>query len=93
MEEQPVYWGEGITVRGFECDNCGEKLITANQHGKAIRLANKRRNTLSLTRNMFKLGRSLAVRIPLDIVEKLRLKPKQSVELYTSAGTIIMKPN
>lgn len=93
LEERPINWGEGIIVKGFKCNNCGEELITLKQHGKAVRMANKRRNTLSLTRNVFKLGKSLALRIPLDIVQKLSLKPKQSVELYTNAGTIIVKPN
>ena len=92
-EETPVYWGEGITVQGYKCPKCNEALIFEKQHIKAVRMANKRRNTLSLTRNVFKLGKSLALRIPLDIVEKLRLKPKQTVELYTNAGTIIVKPN
>ncbi|MDP3742571.1 MAG: AbrB/MazE/SpoVT family DNA-binding domain-containing protein [Candidatus Micrarchaeota archaeon] len=92
MEEKPFHWGEGVVALGFECPKCGEFLLTEKEHRKAVRTASNR-SMLTLSRKMFKLGRSLAVRIPLDIAQKLHLKPKQTVELYTNAGTIIVKPN
>ena len=77
----------GIRVEAFKCDNCGnvsyneaimEKLEAMNRHHAE-------------ERSLIKIGSSLALSIPKNIVKKLRLKPKEKVYVTSEGNKIIAK--
>ncbi len=91
MQAKPFEWSKGVIAEGFQCANCREFLLTLDQHKKAAK-AYGQHNTLSLTRKLFTLGQSLAVRIPYDIVNQLKLKPSQKVQFHTTREGLVVKP-
>lgn len=90
MKEKLVEWKPGIYVRAEVCEKCGEKWLDLEEHERAV-AEFATQNITKLRRSVIKLGTSLAVRLPKDIADSLRLKEKDKVEIYSTREGIVLK--
>ncbi|MEE8168059.1 MAG: AbrB/MazE/SpoVT family DNA-binding domain-containing protein [Candidatus Hydrothermarchaeales archaeon] len=91
MEERMVEWKKGIYVRADACPKCGEEWLDLEEHERAM-AEFATQNITKLRRSVIKLGSSLAVRLPKDIVESFGLKEKDQVEIYSTREGIVLMP-
>ncbi|MFQ6136844.1 MAG: AbrB/MazE/SpoVT family DNA-binding domain-containing protein [Candidatus Hydrothermarchaeales archaeon] len=91
MEERIVEWKKGIYVRTEFCSKCGEKWLDLEEHERAMAEFGIQ-NVTKLRRSVIKLGSSLAVRLPKDIVESFGIKEKDQVEIYSTREGIVLNP-
>lgn len=90
MKEKLVEWKPGIYVRAEVCERCGEKWLDLEEHERAV-AEFATQNVTKLRRSVIKLGTSLAVRLPKDIVNSLNLKEKDKIEIYSTREGIVLK--
>ncbi len=81
---------EGALGKAEVCMVCGEKWVSETELRRASREL-KDRNLLTIKRKLVKLGDSIAVRIPNDIVEMLGLKNGDTVDFYRTKDEIRIK--
>jgi Zn-finger nucleic acid-binding protein len=91
MREKLVEWKKGIYARAEVCPKCKEEWLDLEEHERVVREYSTQ-NILRLKRNIIKLGKSLAVRIPKDIENALNLTDKDQVEIFTTRDGIVLKP-
>jgi len=75
----------GIFVEAFQCEACREIEFTE----AIVRKLQAMRRGASHMRSLIKVGSSLALSIPKEIVDKLHLKPKEKVYVTTKGNQII----
>ncbi len=75
----------GIFVEAYQCDACREIEYTEAIMRKVEAM---RRHDAHL-RSLIKVGSSLALSIPKEIVDKLHLKPKEKVYVTSKGNQII----
>ncbi|MFH0713437.1 MAG: AbrB/MazE/SpoVT family DNA-binding domain-containing protein [Candidatus Micrarchaeota archaeon] len=77
----------GIFVDSYKCDVCKEIAYTQEVMGKVEAM----RRGDSETRSLIKIGASLAISIPVEIVKRLKLKPKGKVYISAKGNEIIAR--
>ncbi len=76
---------EGIFVDAYQCGLCNEITYTE----KVMRKVEAMQRGEAEARSIMKIGSSLAVSIPIEIVRRLRLKPKEKVYVTSKGNQII----
>lgn len=77
----------GIFVEAYQCDACREIEYTE----AIMRKLEAMRRDGAHQRSLIKIGSSLAVSIPKEIVQKLHLKPKEKVYVTSRGNQIITR--
>ncbi len=75
----------GIFVEAYQCEACREIEYTA----EIVRKLQAMRRGSAHMRSLIKVGSSLALSIPKEIVDKLHLKPKEKVYVTRKGNQII----
>ncbi|MBI5224267.1 AbrB/MazE/SpoVT family DNA-binding domain-containing protein [Candidatus Micrarchaeota archaeon] len=78
----------GYDVRGFSCQNCGEKTIHSEDAGRIFAI-NKLQNEKKLHAKIAKVGNSFVFRIPKEIITALNLKDKGILEVRVASPKLI----
>lgn len=76
---------EGVFVDAYQCDKCSEIAYTE----EVMRKVEAMQRGDAVVRSLMKIGSSLAVSIPLEIVKRLKLKPKEKVYITSKGNKII----
>jgi hypothetical protein len=90
QEERIVEVLEGVLGKADVCMVCGEEWVSERELRRASREL-KDRNVLTIKRKLVKLGDSIAVRIPSEIIEVLGLKSGDTVDFYRTKDEIRIK--
>lgn len=77
----------GIFVEAYKCGNCNEIAYSQRVMEKVEALYREK----AAERSLIKVGASLAVSIPVEIVRKLGLKPKEKVFITSKGNEIIAR--
>ena len=77
----------GIFVEAYNCNKCGEVAYSQNVMEKIEAMQRDKAEQ----RSLIKVGASLAVSIPSEIVKRLGLKPKEKVYITSKGNNIIAR--
>ena len=89
------YEHRGIVVKGvkaLKCPVCGEEVIDVEEYGKIRRRIESMIKPLRLRRKISSAGNRPAVYLPDDVVNAVKVKIGDDVEIYVEGNRIIIEP-
>jgi YgiT-type zinc finger domain-containing protein len=89
------YEHHGIVVKGvkaLKCPVCGEEVIDVEEYGKIKRRIESMIKPLRLRRKISSAGNRPAVYLPDDVVNAVKVKIGDDVEIYVEGNRIIIEP-
>lgn len=78
---------KGITVEAYKCNSCGEIAYSKEVMEKVEAMYRDKAEE----RSLIKIGASLAVSIPKEIVDRLKLRAKEKVYITSNGNEIIAR--
>ena len=88
MEKVKYDVGFGIVVDSFTCPNCHHNFTDEKILDEAME---KMRKRMAIRVKVLKVGTGIGIRIPNEVVQKLRLRSGQEVEIIPRDNQIIIK--
>ena len=88
MEKVKYDVGFGIVVDSFTCPNCHHNFTDEKILDEAME---KMRKRMAIRVKVLKVGTGIGIRIPNEVVQKLRLRSGQEVEIILRDNQIIIK--
>ena len=89
------YEYHGIVVKGvkaLKCPVCGEEVIDVEEYGKIKRRIESMIRPLRLRRKISSAGNRPAIYLPDDVVNAVKVKIGDDVEIYVEGNRIIIEP-
>ena len=89
------YEYHGIVVKGvkaLKCPTCGEEVIDVEEYSKIKRRIESMIKPLRLRRKVSSAGNRPAIYLPEDVVNAMKVKIGDDVEIYVEGNRIIIEP-
>ena len=87
MKESNTHY-KGLEFDGWECTKCGDKIFTEEQFMDVARKMQAARLAREYKRKAMKIGNSLAVTFPKDVVDAYDLDANSHFIIHTKPKTI-----